>query len=171
MKLIKDVSDQYEIDKNKVYARHHTAHLIQTSHLLKKAGCDTNVVNAGLLHSIYDADSMYGNTGVPIAERNTITLMTNQQTEELIYKYSVAHVADDYENILISEYKGDPYSARALADILICDMIEQIIWCVEKKNLFTFTDALEHLNKLLPVVFYASENVRNNFYLYISKCL
>lgn len=170
MKLIKEVSDKYEIDRNKVYYRHHTAHLIQTSHLLKKAGCDMNVINAGLLHSIYDADSMYGNTGVPITDRKNIASITNQQTEELIYKYSVAHVADDYENILISEHAGDPYSARALADIIICDMIEQIIWCVEEKNIFTFTDALEHLNKLLPVVSYASDNVRNNFYLYVSKC-
>lgn len=170
MKLLKEVSDRYEIDRDEVYGRHHTAHLIQTAHLLKKAGCDKDVINAGLLHSIYDADSMYGNTGVPVTERKTITLMTNEKTEKLIYKYSVAHVADDYEDILVSEHSEDPYSARALADILICDMIEQIIWCVEKKNLFTFADAKEHLNKLQPVAPYASDSVRNNFGLYVSKC-
>ena len=103
-------------------------------------------------------------------ERNAIVLMTNEQTEKLIYKYSVALVANDYGNILVSENSEDPYSARALADILICDMIEQIIWCVEKKNLFTFTDAQEHLNKLLPVAPYASKSVRKNFDLYVNKC-
>lgn len=54
MKLIKEVSEKYEIDRDEVYGRHHTAHLTQTDHLLKKAGCDSEVVNAGLLHSIYD---------------------------------------------------------------------------------------------------------------------
>jgi len=171
MKLIKQVSDKYEIDRDEVYGRHHTAHLIHTGHILKKAGCDSEVVNAGILHSIYDADSMYGNEGVPISERSTIALMTNPQTEKLIYKYSIAHVADNYENILVSEHAEDPYSARALADILICDMIEQIIWCVEKKNLFTYAEALEHLNKLQPAATYASDSVRKIFDLYVSKCI
>lgn len=170
MKLIKDISTRYEIDKNKVYHRHHTAHLIQTGYLLKKSGCDMNVINAGIFHSIYDSDSIYGNAGVPIKDRENIVSMTNKQTEELIYKYSIAHASDDYEDMLISEYADNPYLAQALADILICDMIEQIIWCVEKKNFFSFTDALEHLTKLLPVVSHANNNVRNIFNIYISRC-
>ncbi|WP_421692475.1 DUF6817 domain-containing protein [Xenorhabdus bovienii] len=58
MNILSQVALYYEIDKVKVYGRHHSAHLIQTAVLLKRHGCRKEVIKAGLLHSIYDTNSI-----------------------------------------------------------------------------------------------------------------
>lgn len=170
MNILKSLSEKYEIDKNEVYGRHHSAHLIQTSHLLKKSGCDETVINAGLIHSIYDRESIYGNNGVPLSDREIVRIMADVKTEDLVYNYSIAHTTDDYKNIINFEKSSNRYLIHSLAEILVFDILEQIMWCVETKKIFTYSDSRRHLDKLLPIVPLVRNSIREQFNFYLNKC-
>ncbi|CDG20875.1 conserved protein of unknown function [Xenorhabdus poinarii G6] len=169
MNLLSQIALSYEIDKSKIYGRHHSAHLIQTAGLLRKHGCRKEVIAAGLIHSIYDSNSIYQNNGVPITDRKNIIDITNKEIEELAYYYSLAHVLEDYNHLVSTIFPkrliGD------LADILVCDIIEQIIWCVDEKKIFTYQDAYEHLHKLSPVISYCRESIKVDYYHYLQTSL
>ncbi|WP_390904720.1 DUF6817 domain-containing protein [Photorhabdus kayaii] len=53
MSILTKIKKFYQIDKDKVYDRHHSSHLVNTAKLLNKYGCEEVVCNAGMLHSIY----------------------------------------------------------------------------------------------------------------------
>ncbi|PHM72394.1 DUF6817 domain-containing protein [Xenorhabdus sp. KJ12.1] len=169
MNLLSQIALYYEIDKNKLYGRHHSAHLIQTAGLLRKYGCRKNVISAGLIHSIYDSNSVYKNKGVPKTDRKNIIDIANKEVEELVYYYSLLHALENYNYILSDTFPEQLISD--LSDILVCDIIEQIIWCVEEKKFFTYQDAYDHLNKLFPVVSYCRENIKKDYHHYLHASL
>ncbi|MDC9594072.1 DUF6817 domain-containing protein [Xenorhabdus sp. IM139775] len=176
MNVLSQISHYYEIDKEKIYGRHHSSHLIQTAKLLKKHECRKEVVEAGLLHSIYDTHSIYHNQGVPLQDREIIISLSNKKTEELVYFYSYAHVIENYQNIFCPPSNGEKLYfpeqlINDLSDIIVCDMLEQIIWCVDKKRIFTYQDAYNHLNKLTPIMPYCKINIREHYQYYWCKSI
>ncbi|CDH05538.1 conserved hypothetical protein [Xenorhabdus bovienii str. oregonense] len=176
MNILSQVALYYEIDKVKVYGRHHSAHLIQTAVLLKRHGCRKEVIKAGLLHSIYDTNSIYHNSGVPLTDREKIVGMSGKNEEELVYHYSRVHIIEDYREVIApSSNDGKPNFPieliSDLSDILVCDVIEQIIWCVDKKNIFTYQDSYKHIDKLAPVVSYCRDSVKEHYKHYLYKSI
>ncbi|MDX7998177.1 hypothetical protein FE394_02930 [Xenorhabdus sp. Reich] len=171
MNVLLKISLSYEIDKSKIYGRHHSAHLTQTAGLLRKHGCQKEVITAGLIHSIYDEDSIYQNSGVPINDRAKIIDIVGKDAEELAYYYSLAHILADYNSIISTE-RESIFPERLignLADILVCDIIEQIIWCVDEKKIFTYLDAYGHLYKLFPVIPYCKESIKEDYHYYLQE--
>ncbi|EKF9936217.1 hypothetical protein O1D55_002377 [Vibrio cholerae] len=162
------------MDKNKVYGRHHTSHLVHTAKILSDNGCNAATVVAGALHSLYDDAPMYGNKGANYNDRDTIIDIVGRDVEQLIFLYSKVHTARDFKQIssndggfVIHTENGDillsDSELNCLADILLSDMIEQIVWCVDHKKLFTIEEAQEHLAKLVEVSQYATLSIRQLF--------
>ncbi|MBD2816442.1 hypothetical protein ID850_17235 [Xenorhabdus sp. Flor] len=173
MNILLEIALSYEIDKSKIYGRHHSAHLTQTAGLLKKHGCQKEVITAGLIHSIYDADSIYQNSGVPTTDRERIIDIAGEDAEELAYYYSLAHILGDYNSIASTE-RESIFPERLignLSDILVCDIIEQIIWCVDEKKFFTYQDAYGHLYKLFPVISYCKESIKEDYHHYLQESM
>ncbi|MDW6094789.1 hypothetical protein SBX64_19780 [Vibrio rhizosphaerae] len=162
------------MDKNEVYGRHHTSHLIHTAKILSDNGCNAATIVAGALHSLYDNDSMYGNKGANYNDRDTIRDIVGRDTEQLIFLYSQVHTVRDFTQIsgndegVVIHTKSDDIllsdsELNCLADILLSDMIEQIVWCVDHKGIFTIEEAQEHLAKLVEVSKYATLSIRQLF--------
>lgn len=162
MKLFHDFCPKFEIDNQIVYGRHHSTHLRQTYRILKRNHCKEHVCIAGLFHSIYDKDSIYKNKGADYSERNIVTQFLGTGSEQLIYFYSLFHPTrnfaktegdDEVTSMENSDGKISISTAElsSLSDIFIADIVEQIIWCVEKKKIFHYKDAIPHLEKIKPL--------------------
>lgn len=145
MKLFHDFCSKFEIDNQIVYGRHHSTHLRQTYRILKRNHCKEHVCIAGLFHSIYDKDSIYKNKGADYSERNIVTQFLGTGSEQLIYFYSLFHPTrnfaktegdDEVTSMENSDGKISISTAElsSLSDIFIADIVEQIIWRVEKKK-------------------------------------
>ncbi|MBS9444143.1 DUF6817 domain-containing protein [Photorhabdus heterorhabditis] len=174
MSILTEIKKFYQIDKDKVYDRHHSSHLVNTAKLLNKYGCKEVVCNAGMLHSIYDENSIYNNSGVSYKDREHIQQIVGKDVELLVYYYGRVHYAKNYDNI---SKNGNVVTLRAqtedisipedifsnLVNIIVADILEQIIWCVEKKGFFTYQDAREHLKKLFPILYYCCHGIKIDF--------
>jgi (p)ppGpp synthase/HD superfamily hydrolase len=133
-----------------LYERSHTGHLGATYHYLREWGCSDQTCSAGLLHSVIDPDSGYGNP--PMRLEDLPSEIADEKVRKLIVGYFMlerqANGADLHPQALTYEqhvFHIDENDLRDIADIAVADRIDQVDWCWRKHNIAPTSDVLGFL--------------------------